>query len=147
VHDQASPVGITFAENVDVDAGQLNALYRLVGWDRSNRRTGEETRRMLELSHYYIAARTAQGAVIGYARVCGDPYVAQVLDVITHPDHRRRGVATQCMRGVIAYLRRSQYVSVTLTHDKSLDAFYQALGFQTGKDVLRAWKPGTVEGA
>jgi len=147
VHEQASPPGITFTENGAIDVVQLNALYRLVGWDRSNRRTVEETRAMLEVSHYYIAAQTTEGVLIGFARVCGDSYVAQVLDVITHPDHRRRGVATGCMCGVIAYLRRSRYVSVTLTHDGSLDAFYQRLGFRAGKDVLRVWKPATVEGA
>lgn len=70
---------------------------------------------MLRVSHYYIAAHTAEGTLVGFARVCGDPYVAQVLDVITHPDYRRRGIATRCMRGVLAHLQRSQYLSVTLT--------------------------------
>ena len=58
---------------------------------------------MLRLSHYYIAAHTAEGTFVGFARVCGDPYVAQVLDVITHPDYRRRGIASQCMRGLLAH--------------------------------------------
>jgi hypothetical protein len=34
---------------------------------------------MRRVSHYYIAAHTAEGALVGFARVCGDPYVAQVL--------------------------------------------------------------------
>ncbi len=98
---------------------------------------------MLEISRYYVIAQIAEGKLIGFARVCGDPYVAQVLDVITHPEYRQRGVATQCMRGVIAHLQQSRYVSVTLTHDERLHAFYERFGFQLGKDALRKWNPAT----
>ena len=35
MHEQADLVGITFSENGDVDVAQLNALYRLIGWDCS----------------------------------------------------------------------------------------------------------------
>jgi hypothetical protein len=47
------------------------------------------------------------------------------------------------MRGVVAYLGRSRYVVVTLTHGSGLDSFYQRFGFQTVKDVTRIWKPAT----
>src|SRR5262249_54472983 len=66
----------------------------------------------------------------GFARVCGDPYVAQVLDVITHPAYRRRGIARQCMRGVLAHLQQSRYVSVTLTDSSGIAGFYQQSGLQ-----------------
>ena len=141
MREQVDLVNITFSENGDVDVTQLNALYRLIGWDRANRRTAAETAEMLKVSHYYIAAHTAGGALIGFARVCGDPYVAQVLDVITHPEYRHRGVATRCMQGVIAHLQRARYVSVTLTHGSGLEGFYQPFGFQVFKDIARIWKP------
>src|SRR5262245_19598762 len=134
---------ITFNENGDVDLAQLNALYRLIGWDRSNRRTAAETAEMLKASRYYIAAETAEGILVGFARVCGDPYVAQVLDVITHPEYRHRGVASSCMRGVVAHLERSRYVSVSLTHSRGLEGFYQRFGFHASKDFVRIWKPPT----
>jgi ribosomal protein S18 acetylase RimI-like enzyme len=141
MREQVDLVNITFSENGDVDVTQLNALYRLIGWDRSNRRTAAETAEMLKVSHYYIAAHTAGGVLIGFARVCGDPYVAQVLDVITHPEYRHRGVETRCMQGVIAHLQRARYVSVTLTHGSGLEGFYQPFGFQVFKDIARIWKP------
>jgi ribosomal protein S18 acetylase RimI-like enzyme len=143
VHEQADLAVVTFTENGDVDAAQLNALYRLIGWDHAHRRTTAETIEMLRVSHYYIAAHTTNGALIGFARVCGDPYVAQVLDVITHPEYRHRGVATHCMRGVLAYLKRSRYVSVTLTAGSGLEGFYQRFGFHVFKDVALVWKRGT----
>src|SRR5882724_6885074 len=62
-----------------IDPAQLNALYQLIGWDCRNRRTEAETTEMLRVSRYCIAAYTAEGALVGFARVCGDPYVAQVL--------------------------------------------------------------------
>ena len=120
-----------------------NALYRLIGWDSHNRRTEAETTEMLGVSHYYIAAQTAEGTLVGFARVCGVPYVAQVLDVITHPEYRRRGIAAECMLGVLAHLQRSRYVSVTLTDGSGIEGFYQRFGFRVFKDATHVWQRGT----
>jgi hypothetical protein len=59
------PAAVTFTENGDVDVAQLNALYGLIGWDRERRRTTAESIEMLRVSHYYIAAHTANGALMG----------------------------------------------------------------------------------
>ena len=130
---------VIFSENGRVDAAQLNTLYRLVGWDSRDRRTEAETLEMLRASHYYIAAHTAVGELVGFARVCGDPYVAQVLDVITHPEYRRRGIATRCMQGVRAHLRRSRYVTVSLTDGSGVPRFYERFGFRPAKDPAQVW--------
>ena len=143
MNEHAALAHITFTENGPVDVVQLNALYRLIGWDRHHRRTEAETTEMLRLSHYYIAAHTAEGILVGFARVCGDPYVAQVLDVITHPTYRRCGIATQCMRGVLAHLQRSRYVSMTLTDGSGLAGFYERFGFRACKEVAQRWERGT----
>ncbi len=143
MNEPASSADITFTENDHVDIVQLNALYRLIGWDNTGRRTEAETAEMLRGSHYYIAAHTAEGTLVGFARVCGDPYVAQVLDVITHPAYRRRGIATKCMLGVLAHLQRSRYVSVTLTAGSGIEGFYQRFGFRVCKDVAQVWERGT----
>jgi ribosomal protein S18 acetylase RimI-like enzyme len=142
MNGHASLADITFTENGHVDVAQLNALYRRIGWDNAHRRTEAETTEMLRVSHYYIAAHTAEGTLVGFARVCGDPYVAQVLDVITHPAYRRRGIATKCMRGVLAHLQRSRYVSVTLTDGSGIEGFYQRFGFLVANDVALVWEPG-----
>lgn len=142
--EHALPAGVTFTENGPVDVAQLNALYRLIGWDSRQRRTEADTREMLTVSRYHIAAHTAEGALVGFARVCGDPYVVQVLDVITHPAYRRRGIATQCMRGVLAHLQRSRYVSVTLTDDTGIDGFYRRFGFRPASGAsAQVWERGT----
>ena len=143
MHEHLSLADITFTENGPVDVAHLNALYRLIGWDRQHRRTEPETTEMLRVSLYSIAAHTAEGTLVGFARVCGDPYVVQVLDVITHPAYRRRGIATQCMRGVLAHVQRSSYVSVTLTDGSGIAGFYQRFGFRVSKDVAQVWERGT----
>jgi ribosomal protein S18 acetylase RimI-like enzyme len=144
MNEQTSSGDITFTENGYVDVAQLNALYRLIGWDSDNRRTETETSAMLSVSRYYIAAHTTERTLVGFARVCGDPYVAQVLDVITHPGHRRRGIATQCMRGVLAHLQRSRYLSVTLTDGSSIAGFYERFGFRASTENEQRWQRGSV---
>ena len=136
---------ITFTENEPIDVTQLNRLYQLIGWDTDGRRTDRETAEMLRVSYYHIAAHTFNGLLVGFARVCGDPYVVQVLDVITHPDFRHRGIATRCMQGVIAHLQRSHYVSVTLTDGSGIEGFYQRFGFQlfNQETPVRVWKRET----
>jgi ribosomal protein S18 acetylase RimI-like enzyme len=143
MHEPTSLADITFTENGHINVAQLNALYRLIRWDSHHRRSEAETTEMLRVSHYYIAAHTVEGQLVGFARVCGDPYVAQVLDVITHPAYRRRGIATRCMRGVLAHLQRSRYVSVTLTDGSGIPGFYQRFGFRVGTDVAHVWARGT----
>jgi ribosomal protein S18 acetylase RimI-like enzyme len=141
---RAAPAGIAFTENGRVDAAELNALYRLIGWDSQSRRTEAETAEMLRASRYYIAAHAAGGALVGFARVCGDPYVVQVLDVITHPAHRRRGIAAACMRGVLGHLQRSRYLSVTLTDGSGIEGFYRRFGFRVHPDVALVWERGAA---
>ncbi|HWZ93363.1 MAG TPA: GNAT family N-acetyltransferase [Polyangiaceae bacterium] len=128
---------IAFSENGPIDVAQLNALYRLIGWDRSNRRSDEETVEMLKASRYYMAAHSPPVGLVGFARVCGDPYVVQVLDVITHPDFRHRGVVTHCMQGVVRHLECSRYVTVTMTHSPGLEKFYERFGFEPNGDQSR----------
>ena len=136
---------IAFTENGPVDVAQLDALHRLIGWDKHERRTETETTEMLRVSRYYIAAYTAEGRLVGFARVCGDPYIVQVLDVITHPDFRRRGIATRCMLGVLGHLQCSRYISVTLTDGSGIHEFYSRFGFQVidAATPARVWRRGT----
>ena len=141
MNNEDSEANVTFEENGPINGRQLNILYRLIGWDSHSRRTEDQTTAMLRVSHYYIAARTTDANPVGFARVCGDPYVAQVLDVITHPGYRRRGIATRCMRGVLMHIQKSHYLSVTLTSDAHLAAFYGRFGFRAGEAVALRWEP------
>lgn len=132
--------GIEFIENGRVDLTQLNELFRVIGWDKTGRRTLEETSEMVARSYFTIAAWDAD-IMVGFARVCGDPYCVQVLDVITREAYRRRGIATRCMEHVVRHLQASSYVSVTLTDGTGLDHFYQRFGFKQIDAPSRVWRP------
>ncbi len=131
---------IAFTENGPIDVTQLNALYRLVGLDLHNRRSDGETVEMLGASRFYMAAHAPRVGLVGFARVVGDPYVVQVLDVITHPDYRRRGIATHCLQAVVRHLERSRYVTVTASHAAELGELFARFGFELHADGSRVWQ-------
>lgn len=134
------PSDILFTENGSVDVDELNSLYRLIGWDSQSRRTSAETAEMLKVSRYYIAAHHGNTKLIGFARVGGDPYVAQVLDVIAHPEYRRQGIATRCMQGVLQHPQSSRYAAVTLTDGSGIEGFYERFGFHPYGDTTLVWR-------
>ncbi|MEM7033296.1 MAG: amino acid racemase [Chloroflexota bacterium] len=137
---------IIFTENGPIDIEQFHSLHRIIGWDPQRQQTPQKTAEMMRLNHYHIAAHTSQGQLVGFARVAGDPYMAQVLDVITHPDYRNRGIATQCLMGVTAYLQQADYISVMLTDGSGLPSFYRRFGFELleGPNLGRVWKSQSV---
>lgn len=56
---QHSPANVRFTENGTVDAAQLNALYRFIGWDRYHSRTEAKT---LEMLRRYTARNVNTGS-------------------------------------------------------------------------------------
>jgi len=136
---------IAFHEDCAVNVAELNTLYHMIGWDPTRKRNDRDTSAMLQASHYCVHASDTSDRLVGFARIAGDPYVAQVLDVITHPDFRRRGIATECMKRITAYLNESGYVSVTLLDDSGIPGFYDRFGFQSVKERPMSWQR-TVEG-
>jgi len=131
---------IAFHEDCAVNVDELNALYHMIGWDPTRLRNRRDTVAMLNVSHYCVHANDASDRLVGFARIAGDPYVAQVLDVITHPDFRHRGIATECMNRISAYLNKAGYVSVTLLDDSGFPGFYERFGFQSIKERPMNWK-------
>lgn len=134
----AKRINSRFLENSIVDVQALNNLYQFIGWDNSQRRSSSETEAMLNASAFHVQA-ISDGKLVGFARVCGDPYVVQVLDIITHPDYRRRGIATECMRRVVSHLVQANYVSVTLNDDSGIAGFYEQFGFETINQRPMKW--------
>ena len=122
------------------DPEAITALYTAVGWNRSGARTVEKTRAVLAASATHVVARVA-GRVVGFGRVIGDAYAAQLLDIITHPDYRRRGIATEITRRLLAHAR-AQALGVMLVDGTGLEGFYERLGFEAADpatDRLMYW--------
>jgi ribosomal protein S18 acetylase RimI-like enzyme len=119
---------VSIHENAAIDPKELNQFFTVIGWDEDERRTVKETRRILDLSLYYVHA-TFSERLVGFARVVGDPYVTYVMDVITHPDYRRQGIASSCMAHIVRFLKNGKFVSVYLLDDSRFSGFYPKFGF------------------
>lgn len=132
---------ISFHENTDINADELNQLFKLIGWDRNDRRTESETRTMLESSLFHVHA-TVDDTIVGFARLIGDSYSAYVVDVITHPNFRKRKIASTCMSHVENYIRQENFISVYLLDDSGISDFYSKFGFEVISDKPMKWRGG-----
>ena len=103
----------------------LNALYTAVGWEGS--RTPEKTKLMLERTPCFVAAWEGE-KLIGFGRVLEDVYWAQILDVMTHPKYRRRGVAKGVVSRLVAYAEGEQ-LSLMLIAAGGIESLYRHFGF------------------
>jgi len=116
---------ITYAQTTNsVDWEQLTADLQADDFD--NGRTPEELRQSFENSAVVAFARDGD-RVIGKARALSDGVCnAYVVDVWTHSDYRRRGIATRLMRLLEEGLD-GQHIYL-FTDDA--EAFYRSLGYQ-----------------
>ena len=95
-----------------------------------------------------LAAAPAVGAwhageLVGFARAVVDTHLRAYLeDVIVHPEHRRRGVATAVLERLLAELRTCHLVS--LFSSAELESFYRRLGFRPTRQMVLHRQPADV---
>lgn len=115
---------ITYSQTIEgVDWVQLTADLQADDFD--NGRTPDELRQSFANSAVVVFARDGE-RIIGKARALSDGVCnAYVVDVWTHSDYRRRGIASRMMRMLQEKLD-GQHVYL-FTDDA--EAFYHQLGF------------------
>jgi predicted GNAT family acetyltransferase len=111
-----------------LEASELVELYTAVGWNKKNQRTVQKTQAVLDKSPYYVQARH-KNHLVGFGRVIEDPYFAIILDLITHPDYRRQGIAIEILRKLVAHCR-SQSLPMQLVDGSGTDSLYEKVGFK-----------------
>jgi len=105
----------------------LNALYAAVGWNEDGERTTDKTQLVLERAACFVAAwRGAQ--LVGFGRVLADVYSAQILDVMTHPDHRCRGVASGVVSRLVSFAETESF-NLLLISAGGVRGLYRQFGF------------------
>ncbi len=126
-HDATTHGEITFTYTGDLSQIDWEALTATLKADHfDNGRTPEQLRRSFENSYAAVFA-LHQGQVIGKARAISDGVCnAYVVDVWTLSEFRRRGVASEMMRRLLARLD-GQHVYL-FTDD--MTPFYESLGFE-----------------
>lgn len=109
------------------DASDVQTLYELVGWNRAGQRTVERTEEALRRSELVACVRV-DGRLVGFGRLLTDGYVAMVLDVMTHPDYRRRGIATAVLESLLAR-SKGRFLGITLIDGSRFPGLYRWFGF------------------
>ena len=61
---------------------------------------------------------------------------ATILNVYTHPEYRRRGIARRLMQTMIDWCRREGFVRVSLHASKDGRSLYESLGFEIGNEMV-----------
>ena len=113
-----------------IDWAQVKADLIADAFD--NGRSADALRRSFENSQAVAIAR-AGGRVVGTARLLSDGVCnAYVVDVWTHSAYRRRGIATEMMRLLIAAVP-GQHVGLQTDDGHAL---YRFLGFRTQPEFM-----------
>jgi ribosomal protein S18 acetylase RimI-like enzyme len=112
---------------------EINAAYGWVEWPQ------REAWRLKAVSRSctWIAARNADGALVGIARVMDDGGLhASLWDVIVHPDRRRQGIGRALVAAALDRCRDRSLVALVSTPAAS--SFFEAMGFVSESHGHRA---------
>jgi len=121
-------------------ASDVNELYGVVGWNEEGERTLEKTTAALGRSLAVVTARIS-GELVGFGRLIGDSYTAQVIDVMTHPSFRRQGIARAVLTTLLEFAR-GRYLGVYLIDGSGIPGLYERHGFEPANpasDRLMYW--------
>ena len=128
----------TISESKHLPRNDLVGLYSSVGW-AAYASDPETLARAVEQSSYVLAARNADGELVGLARVISDDAtICYLQDILVSPSHQRAGLGKALVEKVLeryAHVRQK----VLLTDDEpGQRAFYESLGFIEGSDFSPA---------
>ncbi len=117
----------TYIERIPEES-EYNRLRELAGWGALE---SETVGRSLPNSVYAVVAEY-NNEVIALARVVGDGGLCfYIQEIIVHPNHRRRGIASTFMQYIFEYLKKAttkrSYIGVF--SGKELEPFYEKYGF------------------
>lgn len=121
----------------------LARLYTVIGWNCDGTRTISRIATILGSSFCYVSA-CVNGQLVGFGRILGDGFSGQILDLMTHPDHRRKGIATEIMKRLLKEASERLVGLHLIDGNKSEGRFYERFGFlaaNSDTDLLMYWDP------
>jgi ribosomal protein S18 acetylase RimI-like enzyme len=115
---------------------QYNELREIVGWGALD---PDKVKSSLPNSLYSVLAKY-NDEIIGFTRVVGDGGLSfYIPDIIIHPMHQRKGIATKFMDCIMKFLQKNacdrSYVCVFVGNEVAMTKFYEKYGF---------WKRPTI---
>lgn len=131
------------------DLNEVADLWTDCGLIPSPRGFRNEMERMLlrapEL--FLVAVDAGSGEIVGALLGSYDGRIATVSRLATHPDHRRRGVASALvdhLSRALADLGAGDALLLVLDRNPAADLFWAALDYTHAQDV-RAYRRGTTD--
>ena len=111
--------------NETVSAKALSDLRESVGWNRME----DAYENPLMTSYYHITAYEKDD-LIGYIDCVSNGVTdAYIQDLMVHPDYQGKGVGTELMNQMIAYLKEKRIYMISVIYEESLKSFYKKFGF------------------
>ena len=113
--------------NETVSAKALSDLRESVGWNRME----DEYNNPLMTSYYHIAVYE-DDKLVGYIdSVSNGVTDAYIQDLMVHPDYQGKGLGTELMNQMIAYLKENRIYIISVVFEESLKPFYDRFGFSS----------------
>ena len=124
------PSGVQVQRHGPLTPTEVMELRAAAAWGVD---TAEVWQECLDSALCTVTARDPQGALVGMGQVVGNARHAQLVDIVVHPQFRRRGVGTAIVQELLAYVNESGTPYVSLAWDKSmgewLHQMYRSMGF------------------
>ena len=111
--------------NEPVSAEQIADLRQSVGWNRM-----ESAYKNPNMTSYAHIAVYEHDQLIGYIdSVSNGVTDAYIQDLMIHPDYQGRGMGTELMNRMIAYLKEKRIFMISVVYEEALRDFYKKFGF------------------
>ncbi len=118
---------MTYQYNEPVSVKAISDLRAAVGWNRMEK----EYANPLMTSYCHIAVYEKE-ELIGYVDCVSNGVTdAYIQDLMVHPDYQGKGVGTELMNRMIAYLKEKRIYMISVVFEESLKPFYAKFGFYT----------------
>jgi len=111
------------------DKDRFFELFLTTGWNDQYKLDEEELIAALKNS-WYILSAYCSGELVGFGRIICDGVVhALILDMIVHPDHKRKGIGTKILNRMVEKCRSHHIRDIQLFCARDKISFYEKNGF------------------
>lgn len=111
--------------NENISAKVLSDLREFVGWNRME----EEYENPLMTSYCHITVYE-KDELIGYIDCVSNGVTdAYIQDLMVHPNYQGKGIGTELMNQMIAYLKEKHIYMISVVYEENLKLFYEKFGF------------------
>lgn len=113
--------------NERIKPEDISSLREAVGWNKMEK----EFRNPLLTSYCHIAAYEGT-ELIGYIDSISNGVTdAYIQDLMVHPKYQGKGIGTELMNQMIAYMKEKHIYMVSVIFEEELKTFYERFGFYT----------------